>query len=135
MYKSSDFPDRRKQRGARLAATSVLALLAGAALLLQLLPGAVAGITSSDDDPVVSRAPPPSALPNRKSSSGFRLRCWQDGRLLFDEGPVTLGPEARQSASLVAIDRNGGALIVTDAGGTTCLARPFPPPPSLAFPR
>jgi hypothetical protein len=54
---------------------------------------------------------------------------------LFDEGPVTLGPEARQGAKLVATDRNGGSVIVTDSGWTTCQARPYPPEPNLALPR
>jgi hypothetical protein len=35
----------------------------------------------------------------------------------------------------VAIDRHGAALIVTDAGGTTCLARPSAAAPNLALPR
>jgi hypothetical protein len=126
-------PDRRQQRGARLAATTVVALLAGGSLLLQFLPRAAAGIATSDDDVVLPHTAPPA--PSRKASSGFRLRCWQDGLLLFDEGPVTLGAEARQGARLVATDREGGALIVIDAGGTTCLARPFPAPRSLALPR
>ena len=63
------------------------------------------------------------------------MRCWQYGRLLFDEGPVTLGPETRQGAKLVATDRHGGAVIVTDSGWTTCQARPFPAAPNLALPR
>jgi hypothetical protein len=37
---------------------------------------------------------------------------------------------------MVAIDRHGAVVIVTaDVNGTTCLARPAPPPPSLALPR
>jgi hypothetical protein len=37
---------------------------------------------------------------------------------------------------MVATDRRGRALIVTaDLNGTTCLARPAAPPPSLALPR
>jgi hypothetical protein len=64
----------------------------------------------------------------------YQLRCWQHGRLLFDEGPVTLA-DARQGTRLVAIDRHGAALIVTVAGETTCQARPYvAPPPNLALP-
>ena len=36
---------------------------------------------------------------------------------------------------VVATDRNGGSMIVTDSGWTTCQARPFPPEPNLALPR
>ena len=135
MYKPSDSPpDREKRRGARLAAMTGLALVAAIGMLLQLPFGATAGIASSDDGRNMSRVPPSTAAPNQKAPGTYQLRCWQYGRLLFDEGPVTLGAEARQGARLVAIDRHGAPLIVTDAGGTTCLARPSAAAPNLALP-
>lgn len=75
---------------------------------------------------------PKAAAP--ASTVGYRLRCWQYGRLLFDEGPVVLGAEARQQARMVATDRQGAALLVTDAGGATCLARAMGPAPNPALP-
>ncbi|MDM0115686.1 hypothetical protein QTI66_26285 [Variovorax sp. J22R133] len=144
MYKPSDArPERSaKHRGARIAAMAGVALAtAAAAMLLQLPLGATAGVATGGDDAVVSRAPlPPAPSPapsasNRKAGT-YQLRCWQYGRLLFDEGPVTLGAEARQQAKMVAIDRNGAPLMITaDIGGTTCLARPSAPERSLALPR
>jgi hypothetical protein len=132
VYKPNDSrPDRAKQRGIRLAAMTGVALAAGTGMLLQLPLGATAGIAAGDEGRIVSRAP----APNQKASGTYQLRCWQYGRLLFDEGPVTLGAEARQGAKLVAIDRYGAPLIVTDAGGTTCLARPSAAAPNLALPR
>jgi hypothetical protein len=139
MYKPSDFPpDRQKQRRARLAVLSLVALGAVTGLVLQLPRGATAGVASAggDDRVVASQltAAPPSA--GRKAPATFQLRCWQNGWLLFDEGPVTLDAEARQGARMVATDRHGRVLIVTaDVNGTTCLARPSPPPPSLWLPR
>jgi len=135
VYKPSDSrPDREKQRGARLAAATGLALLAAIGMLLLQLPlGATAGIASGDDDRNASRVP--ASAPNQIAPGTYQLRCWQYGRLLFDEGPVTLGAEARQGARLVAIDRRGAALIVTESGGTTCLARPLAAAPSFALPR
>ena len=134
MYKPNDFrPDRRLQRGGRLAAMTVVAVVAATGMLLQLLPGATAGVATGADDRVAAKAPPPASNP--KAQGTYQLRCWQYGRLLFDEGPVTLGPETRQGAKLVATDRNGGAVIVTDSGWTTCQARPFPAAPNLALPR
>jgi hypothetical protein len=112
-----------------------IALLAVTGLLLQLPLGATAGIASGDNGRSIARIPPPPAAPSQRASGTYQLRCWQYGRLLFDEGPVTLGAEARQGAKLVAINRHGAALIVTDAGGTTCLARPSAAPPNLALPR
>jgi len=123
--------DRGQQRGPRLAVLTGLALVAATGVLLQLPIGATAGIASGDGD----RVPASAAAPNPKAPGTYQLRCWQYGRLLFDEGPVTLGAEARQGARLVAIDRNGAALIVTEAGGTTCLARPSAAAPHPALPR
>lgn len=75
---------------------------------------------------------PKAAAP--ASAITYRLRCWQYGRLIFDEGPVVLGTEARQHARMVATDRHGAMLLVTDAGGATCLARAMGPAPNLALP-
>lgn len=125
-------PDREQQRSHRAAAMTGLALLAVSGLLLPLPFSAAAGIASGDGDRSVSRAPPAAAASNQKAPGTYQLRCWQYGRLLFDEGPVTLSAEARQGARLVAIDRHGAPLIVSDAGGTTCLARPWAAAPKLA---
>ena len=138
MYKPSDFPTgRRKQRLTRLAVLAVVALGAVTGLVLQLPRGATAGaVDTGSEDRVASRAAAAPPAANRKAPATFQLRCWQYGYLLFDEGPVTLDAETRQSAKMVAIDRHGRALIVTaDSNGTTCLARPSPSPPSLWLPR
>jgi hypothetical protein len=135
VYKPSDFPrDGEKRRSRRLAAVTGLALVAAIGMLLQLPLGATAGVASGEGDRNASHAPPSTAA-NQKAPGTYQLRCWQYGRLLFDEGPVTLGAETRQAARLVAIDRHGAALIVTDAGGTTCLARPSAAAPNVALPR
>ena len=120
MYKPNDSrPARTKERIHGVAALIGLALITATGILLQLPAGATAGIAAA----------------NQKAPGTYQLRCWQYGRLLFDEGPITLGAEARQGARLVAIDRHGAPLIVTDTGGTTCLARPSAPAPNLALPR
>jgi hypothetical protein len=136
VYKPDDsVSDRKRQRSRRLAVVTVLALVAVTCLLLQLPLGATAGIASGDGERYLSRIGPQAAAPNQKAPSTYQLRCWQYGRLLFDEGPVTLSAEARQGARLVAIDRHGAPLIVTDTGGTTCLARPSAAAPNPALPR
>ena len=135
MYKPSDSrPGCAKQRGRRLAAVAGLALAAAIGMLLQLPLGATAGIASGESDRIASQVPPSTAAARQKAPGTYQLRCWQHGRLLFDEGPVTLGAEARQRSRLVATDRYGGALMVTVAGETTCLARPFVAAPNLALP-
>jgi hypothetical protein len=107
-----------------------IALAGASGLVLLLAVGAEAGVDAGGND----RTAPPVAAPNPRAPATYQLRCWQYGRLLFDEGPVTLGAEARQAAKVVAFDRHGAALIVTDSGGTTCLARPYGPPRNLALP-
>ena len=138
MYKPSDSrPDREKQRGRRLAAMTGLALVVATGVLLQLPLRATAEI-SGVGDRNASRVPPSTAVPNQKSQKApgtYQLRCWQHGRLLFDEGPVTLSAEARQGSRLLAFDRHGGALIVTVAGETTCQTRPYIVAPNLALPQ
>jgi len=123
-------PGRDPRRIRRLVAVAGIALAAIGGALLQWPVGAAAGPTGRAAPPV-----PPAPAGADKMPATYQLRCWQYGRLLFDEGPVTLGPEARQGAKMVALDRNGAAVIVTEAGEATCIARPSPPPPSLALPR
>ena len=127
-------PDRRKGLGIRLAAMSggVLVALAG---VLQLPSGASAGVAAGAVEQLAPDGAEPAAAPQAKAPGTYQLRCWQYGRLLFDEGPVTLGAEARKGAKLVAADRRGGSVIVTDAGETVCQARPFPAAPNPALPR
>jgi hypothetical protein len=121
-----------------LAALTGLALVATTVFLLQVPRGANAGVAAKDAAAIASEAPKAAATPvppaAARAQGAYRLRCWQYGRLLFDEGPVSLAGDARLGARLVATDRNGAQLIVTDAGGATCLARAAAPPPNLALP-
>ncbi|WP_298825749.1 hypothetical protein [uncultured Piscinibacter sp.] len=122
----------------RLAALTGVSLLAVAGLLQWPL-GASAGVGPAGTIRPTGE-PPASAVPaappaTPKSSVTYRLRCWQYGRLIFDEGPVSLNADARLGAKLVGTDRSGAPLLVTDAGGTTCLARSFAASPSPAAPR
>jgi hypothetical protein len=126
VYKPSELRrPRDAHRGRRLATAA--AVVVGALATVVLLPdvGATARVNERGASPAPSPAPATAAAQNGKAAATYQLRCWQYGRLLFDEGPVTLSPDARQAARVVAYDRNGAAVIVTDTGGTTCMARPF----------
>ncbi|AMO22648.1 hypothetical protein UC35_06820 [Ramlibacter tataouinensis] len=114
-----------------MAVMTAAAVVAATGLLLQLPLGAAVGIAGDRGAP---RDPPRPPAPSQKAPPAYQLRCWQHGRLLFDEAPVTLGPEVRQGARLVAIDRNGAPLMVTVAGETTCQVRPYLNVPNLALP-
>ena len=133
MSKPSDpRSDGARPRGSRLALFGAFAVVAVTGLVLQWPLGAKAGYAPADG---ARGVPPPPAAASPKAGGAYQLRCWQYGRLLFDEGPVTLNADARRSATLVATDRHGVPLIVTESGGTTCLARPYPAPRNPALPR
>jgi hypothetical protein len=137
VFKPSDSAIGRARRlGGRVAAMTAVALVAATGMLLQWPVGATAGIASGTGDRNARRDPTaPAAAPGQKAPVAYQLRCWQHGRLLFDEAPVTLGADARQGTRLVAIDRHGAPLIVTVAGETTCQARPYVVVPNLALPQ
>jgi hypothetical protein len=127
-------PGHEQRHVRRLAAVTVAAaLVVAAATVVETPLGAIAGVTSATGVATAPNDAPPVA--QNKPQGTYQLRCWQYGRLLFDEGPVTLSAESRQAARLVAFDRHGATLIVTDTGGTTCLARPSAAAPNLALPR
>lgn len=135
MYKPS-----KALRPGRIAAMIGIALLAVIAVTLSLTLEVSAGVASSGTisptDEAPSKAVPRAPAPVPPSRAGsYRLRCWQYGRLLFDEGPIGLAADAQQGARLIGTDRNGAALLVTEAGGATCLVRATAAPPNLALPR
>lgn len=66
------------------------------------------------------------AAPAKKAPPVLLLRCWQEGRLLFEEPLASVPADARKSARLTVIDRNGQSLHVIDMTGATCLVRSTP---------
>jgi hypothetical protein len=61
--------------------------------------------------------------PARKPLPVTMLRCWQEGRLLFEEPLSAVPPELRKNARIAATDRQGRALAVIDMASTICLVR------------
>jgi hypothetical protein len=66
------------------------------------------------------------AAPVKKAPPVLLLRCWQEGRLLFEEPLSAVPAETRKSARLSVTDRAGQALHVIDMAGATCLVRSTP---------
>lgn len=94
-------------------------VMALALALLLPLP-ALCGVTSIDS-PV-----PETSLPTAvdKSAGTYQIRCWQLGRLLFEENHVALPADlARQGLKLSATDRHGRPIYLTDTANATCLIR------------
>ncbi len=95
MYKPSE-----SLRPRRLAALTGVTLVAVVGLLLQLPLGASAGLAPGGIKPQAGETParpvppaPATAVAPKPAPGAYRLRCWQFGRLLFDEGPVSLAAD------------------------------------------
>ena len=90
---------------AGLAATTLIALVAlGAALLPRR--------SSAAEEPV-----------RPANAAVFQVRCWQYGRLLFEQRDVRLPNELPAGLKLHGFDRNRQPVYITDTGNATCLIR------------
>jgi hypothetical protein len=84
---------------------------------------ALCGVASIDS-PVPDTSRP---VVTDKPSGGYQIRCWQLGRLLFEENHVALPADlARQGLKLSATDRHGKPIYLTDTANATCLIRSSP---------
>ena len=104
MYKPSE-----ELRPRRLAALTGVTLVAVVGLLLQLPLGASAGLAPGEIQRQTGEAaarpvPPGPAAAPKAAPGAYRLRCWQFGRLIFDEGPVSLAADARRRGMKVVLD-------------------------------
>jgi hypothetical protein len=100
-----------------------------AAALACLVPlGALAGITGGSSNEA-ARAPGAASASSgdkaaRAPSGTYQIRCWQDGRLLFEENQVSLPVDgARYGVKMAGTDRNGKPIYVADTRNATCLIR------------
>ena len=104
MYKPGDlFRARAIASGALLAATLAIA---GVSPL-------EAGTSAAPAQKAEQRAPGP-----------WQIRCWQDGRLLFEENGVSLPDTAQYPTHIAGTDRQGRPVSVAETRNATCLIRP-----------
>jgi hypothetical protein len=64
------------------------------------------------------------AAPDKTARTGgaYRVRCWQFGRLLFEENYIGLPSDlANTAVKFRGTDRNGNAIYVADTRNSTCL--------------
>jgi len=101
----------------RLLLAALFAALAGVLMLPML---SVAG-TVVAERPVADR-PAAVATPGL-----FQVRCWQHGRLLFEERDIELSGDVVSGLKLRGTDRYRQPLMVSDTGNATCLIRSNPP--------
>lgn len=98
-------------------------LLAGlAAALLAPWPGtAQAGLAATPVEPAPTLQRSPPAKP---TAGGYQLRCWQHGRLLFEENNVALPTDnPRYALRLTGNDGHGRPIYVAETQNATCLVR------------
>ena len=108
-------PNDRRQASCRTIAVS--------ALLLPL--AAHCGVFAAD--PAVA-ASAPSSHPVPHAAEGYQVRCWQFGRLLFEENNVTLPPDPGQyGVKMSGTDRQGRPVYVAETQNATCLIRSSEP--------
>jgi hypothetical protein len=70
-------------------------------------------------------ASPPAANAGQAAAPAprYHLRCWQNGRLLFEQSVATLPADAGRSTRLQAKDGASEPVIVYETRNATCLAR------------
>lgn len=103
---------------------------------------AISGLTASDERPVdrtTERAterpaerpaerPVPSAPVQATRAASVQIRCWQYGRLVFEENNVVLSQDGGPYATkLQGTDRNGQPIAIAETRNATCLIKPAVP--------
>lgn len=62
-----------------------------------------------------------------RSEPTYQIRCWQEGKLLFEENGVQLPEElAASGLKLRATDRKNAPIYITETRNATCLVRRTP---------
>ena len=115
MYKPSD---RLRAAGAQFAGVAL-----AAALLTPMV--ALAGVATLD--------PTPAAKPAQRPPTLVQIRCWQEGRLLFEENGVNL-PEGAYGTVVAGTDHQGRPVYLAETRNATCLIRQAVPE-RAAWPR
>lgn len=103
-------------------------LWAAAALLLVVLPAAATAQLTNEAEPppaLERTAPVPPEPPTTDTGGGWRVQCWQHGRLLFEETHVSLPTEgtSRFALKLAGQDAQGRPLYLAETVNATCRVR------------
>jgi len=118
----------RNDRSAAAAVATAAAIAATAAVTLLVPPPAFAGLAAAspagDEPAVLERQDRTAGTP----AGTYQLRCWQQGRLVFEENGVRISADDGHYATrLRGTDRQGDPIIVADTRNATCLIRPERP--------
>ena len=97
-------------------------LLSRASVLVLLVPISALSGVSTTDVPEASKAPAPEKA--AKAPGAYQIRCWQEGRLLFEENHVALPTDGAQyGVKMSGSDRHGRPIYVAETKNATCLIR------------
>jgi hypothetical protein len=95
-------------------------LLAALVLLVPVL--AIGAVTVGAPAP----AHPPATEPPPAAPGLYQIRCWQHGRLLFEDRITLPADGAGYGIRLSGTDRNGKPIYVAETRTATCLVRVAP---------
>lgn len=116
MFKPSDL---RRALGCALDSPAVAAVAMVALLTVPV-------VASSGVSGIESREAPQSGAYQKdfKGTYNYQMRCWQHGRLLFEQNLHDLPTEgSRYQLKVSGSDRNGRPVYVAETNNATCLIR------------
>lgn len=102
----------------RAGMTEAVGVVLAATLLTPVV--ALAGVATLDPATAAAKPAPHPAAP-------VQVRCWQEGRLLFEENGVTLPDPAHYTTVVAGTDRQGRPMYVAETRNATCLIRQATP--------
>lgn len=94
-----------------------------AVALMILLSPLMAWAIVTTPEPAASAPSATPAVPSAQAAGDYQIRCWQHGRLLFEENHVALPDTAQYGLRVSGKDRNGRPLFVAETKNATCLIR------------
>lgn len=128
MFALNKLASRRDGSSRMQKSTVVISLIAASAMGAVI---AAAGASFADPRPVLPKPATISgaeSVPQRSAGAprgGYRLRCWQYGRLLFDEPLAQIPAEAPgMTFRLQGDETQASAYSLIDTRAATCLVKP-----------
>jgi hypothetical protein len=107
------------RRIARVAGAPLMCLLIATGLFVPT--AGTAGVTPGESDDVTVVPAPDKEVPR----PSYQVRCWQFGRLLFEENNVSLNLDGGPyTPKLQGTDGKGGPVYVAETKNATCLIKP-----------
>lgn len=111
----SKLDEKRGGSGLRTARMAVIALV------VPVLSSVVLAGLLDDASMAPTTMPAEQAPPTASAEVAYQLRCWQDGRLIFEENGLTAPVKASRPVLAMQSREGGAAVHLIDTGNTACL--------------